>query len=56
MKGKKKLRIFFVIILVILAVFIAGAVILLTHTQIIVGAIHFRHNHSVNYRYEGKIL
>ena len=50
MKGKKKLRIFFVIILVILAVFIAGAVILLTHTQIIVGAIQNLSQGTVNTR------
>lgn len=50
MNGKKnnKLRAFLVVILVILAVFIAGVLILLTHTQIIVGAIQNLSQGTVN--------
>lgn len=47
-KKKKTLRAFLVVLLVILGVIIAGAVILLTHTQIIVGAIQNLSQGTVN--------
>lgn len=52
MSGTKKNKVctFLVVLLVILAVFIAGAVILLTHTQIIVGAIQNLSQGTVNTR------
>lgn len=50
MKKKKTLRAFLVVLLVILAVLIAGAVIILTHTQIIVGAIQNLSQGTVNTR------
>ena len=47
-KKKKTLRAFLVVLLVILAVFFTGALILLTHTQIIVGAIQNLSQGTVN--------
>lgn len=47
-KKKNKLRAFLVVSLVILTVFIAGLLILLTHTQIIVGAIQNLSQGTVN--------
>ncbi len=49
-KKKNKLRTFLVVVLVILVVFIAGTVIFLTHTQIIVGAIQNLSQGTVNTR------
>ena len=47
-KKKNKLHALLMTILVILAVFIAGAVVLLTHTQIMVGAIKNLSQGTVN--------